>query len=426
MRTTLRIVIASYLLAGCVLFAKAKDPCSAAGFQHSVWDPHTGTVSVSFKGPATTPIPAASTRWSIFDRTDQVVLHIDAQTVEYHRVSPAPDTISTGVTFHAPLVGSHQYIVSAADIVFPGCQKPVDNFATISIEPQPGPANPPQSVKTAKAFALSDTKGRDDSDVYIAGLLNGAQGTEASYTADIKIQFHTILSQISSEGPNNKFRPNLWFVPSFDFKASTDPKADGNSVTMALAFPFGMRLPNKTFTFLNFEPTVLAESDKQFQDMNVIGRMRSYFLVKTLGSNRLQLTPQPFLGLEGGVNAKTPTTAAYPSNIARPNAGIHVYLNLFNSGDSGRQAFVESEFIRRWPLLGEPIFSQDKSGNLVLVSSGTSPRDYVTTKLEYDFVSYFGITLQHDYGALPPVFTKVHNKYTVGLVLKKGLTYKPK
>ena len=123
---------------------------------------------------------------------------------------------------------------------------------------------------------------------------------------------------------------------------------------------------------------------------------------------------------------KSPVSGAYAGGIARPSAGVHVYLNFFKAATPGRQAFVESEYIRRWPLRGEPLFSQDKSGNLVLNSVGTSPRDYVTTKIEFDFVDYFGITLQHDYGELPPVFTKVNNKYTIGLVLKTGLVYKPK
>jgi hypothetical protein len=76
--------------------------------------------------------------------------------------------------------------------------------------------------------------------------------------------------------------------------------------------------------------------------------------------------------------------------------------------------------------LGEPTFSPNQSGGLVLNSVGTNPRDYVTTKVEYDFGDYFGITVQHDYGELPPIFAKVKNKYTIGLVLKTGLVYKPK
>ena len=117
---------------------------------------------------------------------------------------------------------------------------------------------------------------------------------------------------------------------------------------------------------------------------------------------------------------------AYAGGIVRPTAGLHVYLNLFKQASPGRQAFVESEYIRRWPLIGEPMFSELPSGALQLTSVGTNPRDNVNSKLEYDFGDYFGVTLQYNYGALPPVFTKVDNQYTIGFVLKTGLAYKPK
>jgi hypothetical protein len=421
----------SLLLFGALALAPsavAKDQCDKAGIDNSTWDQKSGVLSVAFKVPITTPADGNNVHWSVFDQSDGTAVPIGSGTVEYGRTSTNPPTDSTSATFPIALDKTHKYLVSVVNLQFKQCANSasVSVFSKIGIKTADAtPSKPPAS--TVKAFAISAAKGRDDADLYLAGLINGAEGTKASYTADIKAQFRYLLTHASSGGEeNNKFRSSLWFVPNFDLKASTDPKADGNSVTMGLAFPFGRPLNTKTFTWVDLEPAIQGESDKQFSDINTIFRFRSYFLMRVFGSGRLQLLPQPFLGLETGGNVRSPVSGAYPGGIARPNAGLHVYLNFFKSSAPGRQAFIESEYIRRWPLLSEPTFSLNSSGTLILNSVGTNPRDYVTTKVEYDFVDYFGITVQHDYGELPPVFTKVKNKYTIGLVLKTGLVYKPK
>jgi hypothetical protein len=425
MRIILLTVITSLLLATSVL---AKDQCDKAGIDHAGWDEKNGVVSAAFKVPIKTPEKDDHVLWSVFDQTAGSVVPVTTHAIEYSRTSTNPSTESTSVTFQASLNHDHKYLVSAINLQFKGCpdSASVMAFSKIDIK-KPGvtPAVEPAAAGV-KAFAISPAKGRDDADLYIAGLVNGATGTKASYTADIKAQFRYLVSKSSSGGDEHKFRSGIWFVPNFDLKASTDPKADGNSVTMGAALPSGHPLNNQTVTWVDLEPGVQGESDKQFRDINTVFRFRSYFLVRNFGSGRLQFLPQPYLGFEAGGNVKSPVSGAYAGGIARPSAGVHVYLNFFKAATPGRQAFVESEYIRRWPLRGEPVFSQDKSGNLVLNSVGTSPRDYVTTKVEYDFADYFGITVQHDYGELPPVFTKVNNKYTIGLVLKTGLVYKPK
>lgn len=425
MRSLFLTLVASFLLTTSAL---GKDQCDKAGIDHATGDEKTGLVSAAFKVPIATPTKDDHVLWSVFDQTTGQTVPISPNTIEYARTSTNPPTESTSVTFGASLEHAHKYLVSAVNLRFKGCSKSasVMAFSKIDMKEETTPVAKP-SQSGIKAFAISPAKGRDDADLYLAGLVNGAVGTKASYTADIKAQFRYLISKASSgDEEHNKFRSGVWFVPNFDLKASTDPKADGNSVSMGMAFPFGRPLSNQSIRWVDLEPGVQGESDKQFRDINTIFRFRSYFLVRNFGSGRLQFLPQPYLGFEVGDNVKSPVSRAYVGGIARPSAGVHVYLNFFKAATPGRQAFVESEYIRRWPLRGEPVFSQDKSGNLVLNSVGTSPRDCVTTKIEYDFVDYFGITVQHDYGELPPVFTKVNNKYTVGLVLKTGLVYKPK
>jgi hypothetical protein len=423
LRLFILTLVVSLLLASS---ARAKDQCDKAGIDNATWDQISSVMGVSFKVPITTPGNGDHVLWSVFDQTDGKAVPIEPGSVEYSRTSSNPQGDSTSATFRISLDTAHKYLVSAVNLRFKQCPNSASVSVFSKIDIAKAKATPPKPAEgQVRAFAISAAKGRDDSDLYLAGLINGAQGTKASYTADIKAQFRYLLSKASEE-ENSKFRAGIWLVPNFDFKASTDSKADANSVTIGMAFPFGHLLNSKTVTWVDLEPAIQGESDKQFRDINTIFRFRSYFLARVFGSGRLQLLPQPFLGFETGENVRSPVAGAYPGGIVRPSAGLHVYLNFFNSSKAGRQAFVESEYIRRWPLLGEPMFSENAAGNLVLNSVGTSPRDYVTTKLEYDFADYFGITLQYDYGELPPVFTKVNNQYTIGLVLKTGLVYKPK
>jgi hypothetical protein len=46
---------------------------------------------------------------------------------------------------------------------------------------------------------------------------------------------------------------------------------------------------------------------------------------------------------------------------------------------------------------------------------GTQPRHYVDTKLTYNFVQWFGLTIEHTYGSLPPSFVKTNHTVSIGL-----------
>jgi len=182
-----------------------------------------------------------------------------------------------------------------------------------------------------------------------------------------------------------------------------------------------------TALFRDWLPSIgyVLESDKQFTDVNNTFRFINYFNIRTFGSH-IQPVFRPMIALEVGSNARAPQSGLYDGAIIRPAIGMHFYLNVFTSNDFKRTAYIESDYTRRWPLHSEPNSITDSSGKVKISSQGTNPRDYVTTKLSYDFNSYFGLTLQHDYGELPPLFTRVQNKYSVGLTFKMGLQYKPK
>ena len=400
--------------------------CEKANIDSASIDPQSKRVSVGFNWPMETA-GTANIIWTVLDGTSQKAIPIKSS-VEYHaennsKISSAAfnleKTDSVDVT--------HKYFITALNLNFGACKPKAPTTAFSELKVVGTGDKTPQPSSSVLGFTFGKAKGRDDSDLYLSGLIDGADGQKASYTADIKFQVQVPLNGNSEENAyGNRVSKGWWLVPSYDFKASTNPKSDGNSVTAALALTRGFKLPSTWVTLSEIAPAFLVESDKQYKAINNLFRLREDFVVRVVGSGMLQFYSQVFLGLETGGNARSPVAGAFPGQITRPLTGVHAYLNLFHSTKPGRIAFIESEYIRRWPLLSEPQFSQDKSGNLHLTSIGTNPRDYVWAKFEYDFTDYFGLTLGYDYGKLPPVYTKVDNKYSIGLVAKSGLKYKPK
>ena len=53
---------------------------------------------------------------------------------------------------------------------------------------------------------------------------------------------------------------------------------------------------------------------------------------------------------------------------------------------------------------------------------GTQPRHFLDTKVSYNFSSWGGVTFEHSYGSLPPIFFKTDQTFAVGLslTLKQG------
>lgn len=355
---------------------------------------------------AQTPNPE-SLAWLVFDLDSKSQVEI---------TSVKMDTGSTGViALKEPLKKGDTYVLSVSGLKFKNCTETISpNFVRITNS----------TVSGVKAFPATAASSRDSADIYLAGLIDGAQGAKASYTADVKLQLPVIFA--------DKFWKfeDVSYLPSFDFKASTNPKSDGNSVTIGQGIRMLMPLVGDnqpSALFRDWLPYFgyAIESDKQFTDVNNTFRWLNYFNMHTYGT-RLQFAFRPMVGVETGGNGRAPQGGLYPGAILRPTAGIHVFLNLFTSKDWKRTAFVESDYVRRWPMFGEPNSIVDSTGKVQITSVGTNPRDYVSNKFEYDFNQYFGVTFQHDYGQLPPLFTKVQNKYTVGFVFKTGLQYKPK
>lgn len=415
-------------LTGIVLWAVAlpgATQCNKGGLARSTSNDAGDAIDFALDHPVSYTDEDHSVKWLLYDQDTRASIGIKA--VHYDN----PPRSSTGkITLTEALSGTHTYVLSATGLKFENCNETVQtNFVRVN--------NSPAKKAGVAAFPISAAPSRDSADIYLAGLIEGAQHTHAAYSADIKTQLPIILPDRWALVRDLKpLFTEVAFLPSFDFKASTNSKSNSNSIVIGsgvrLTAPLTIGQPASSGTsskaFVRDWVPYLGyalESDKVFSDVNNTFRFLNYFNLRTFGT-RLQPVLRPMIGLEVGSNARALKPGLYDGIVLRPAIGMHFYLNLFTSKDFKKTASIESDYVRRWPMYSEPNSVTDSSGKVQISSVGTNPRDYVTTKLSYDFDSYFGITLQHDYGELPPLFTKVQNKYSVGLVFKMGLQYKPK
>jgi hypothetical protein len=411
------------LLAAAVCFvaprtAAAQDCATAmqAGINGAEADPARQTISLNFDIPATprdAPVVSQGSSWILSNITSAVpAVPIDTVTLQ------VPDQFSNFLTaelhYTAPLNASDTYILSVPNLTFNGCKPSKLAFTKVTILK---PVPPGQQPQKPSPFAEAKSTGRADSDIYIAGQLEGAKGSSAVKTLDAKIQLPIGVSF---------FRENQDLLPFFDFKVSSNKKADPDSLKFGamIRSPF---VTNKSWVRdIVWDTEGRIEGNKNFKNINGIWANTVYFLPPVIGSGKAQLFVQPFIGFELGGNLRSPVKEAEHRGIARAMTGASVYLNFFTGNGLVDAISLQTDYIRRWPLRGEISFTEDKDKNLIPLFIGRNPRDYVQSKVQFEMSKYFAITIGHEYGSLPPNFKLVDNKYSVGFVYKKRLLFRPK
>jgi hypothetical protein len=370
------------------------------------------------------PSQQTNAKWLLLDSTGDIPVPLTPNSVNFgdpdHPDAAPPDpSNSVSVRPLQPLFVDHIYYLRAQNVTTAGCNNPQAEIAPIAV-----------MTKRAKipTFATSPSTSRDDSDFYFAPTIDGASGTKAAYTLDAKLQFRKGLIA-PAFGSDTGYRPGISFIPGVDLKISSNPKEDGNSVTFQLPLEVltivtqpGIR---RAIPAVISRPAFVAEADKKFHDINALFSDSEYFVLHGFGNNALRFVSEPMFGFEAGTNLKAQQAGTYPGGLLRGTFGIRAVMTFFQPAKAKPVISIESNYIRRLLLNPEPVFAQDSKGNLVLSSVGTNPRDHVDLKATYALTQFVGLSLGYEYGALPPVFTKVTHKYTFGITFKGQLQYKP-
>lgn len=424
-----RLGAAALLLAGAAAAAAAQSAAPAraqdcetaqqAGINEALADPVTQTISLNFDIPLTprdTPVVGQPGAWILSNITSpsDPAARIDAVEVQSPDSRHPDNFLTAEVHYAAPLRAGDTYILSVPGLTFNGCKPKKLAFTTVVVVTPPTPGQAPSEPSP---FAESKSTGRADSDIYVAGQLDGAKGSGAVKTLDAKVQLPIGVSL---------FRENQDFIPFFDFKVSSNRKADADSLKLGamIRSPFNVNRP--WLTNLVWDTEGRIEGNKNFKNVNAIWANNLHLLPQVIGSGKAQLFVQPFVGLELGKNLTSPVAEAENRGVARAVGGASAYLNFFTGNRLADAISLQTDYVRRWPLRGEISFTADDGGKLIPLFIGRGPRDYVQTKVQFEMSKYFAITLGHEYGSLPPNFKLVDNKYSVGFVYKKRLLFRPR
>lgn len=306
------------------------------------------------------------------------------------------------------------YFVTAANLTFGN--KPVKGMLQAKLEKPPsglpsaglpaGTTNP-----TPHPFVFSKSKGRQDSNIYIAGEVSGASGKGPFTSLDAKFLLPFLVKE---------FRGRVHtFSPFFDLRASTNPSSDPDSANMGLLWEWPV-LPGSGGVFgdLFWENSGKFEAQRDFENNNIVWESRFVATLNLLNNEKTQIFLDPFLGTELGTNLDSPVKEAEGRAVSRVFAGATLSLIPFRRRESTDIISLEASYIRRWPLKEEVSFTEDKDGNLKPLFIGTSPREFVDTKVNFQFNNFFGVFAGYEYGELPPSYKLIDHRFRIGLVYK--------
>jgi hypothetical protein len=421
-----RLATAALLLSAAPVAAAKTTPAPAqncetaqqAGITEAIADPATQTISLRFDVPLMardTPHVGQASSWILSNITSQAdPTRIDTATAQSADSLHPDNFLAAELHYTHPLKASDTYILSIPGLTFNGCKPTKLAFTTVVI---PKPLPPGQQPPEPSPFVDSKSNGRADSDIYVAGQLEGAKGSSAVKTLDAKIQLPLGI---------RLFRKNQDLVPFLDFKASSNSKADADAVKLGALIRSPFNVNKRWLTNVVWDTEGRLEGNKNFRNVNGIWANSLHFLPSVIGSGKAQLFLQPFVGFELGGNLRSPVRAAEHRGIARATAGASAYLNFFTGNGLIDAISLQTDYVRRWPLRGEISFTEDDDKELIPLFIGRNPRDYVQSKVQFEMSKYFAITIGHEYGALPPNFKLIDNKYSVGFVYKKRLLFRPK
>jgi hypothetical protein len=278
--------------------------------------------------------------------------------------------------------------------------------------------NPSQEVQSRTSeHLLTAGKGKDDSDIYLSGQANGATGQKFTYTADVKLSLpfkKVVFSRVNV------------FAPVFTYNASTDPKANPDTLGLGLDWSFFpvRDLGSSPFTRLQLTNSPKLEGTHDLDAFNFIHGVRGTFLSRVVKMGAATFYSLPYIGQELGVSISSPLNSTEGSLIARPMAGADLNLVFDLNKAYLKNVALEANGGRRWLLRNEVGVDTDKSGKTIAVNSNTKPKDYIKNSITFGITEYWGITFSHEYGQLPPLYKLAKNKMTVGLTYKAVLNRK--
>lgn len=294
-----------------------------------------------------------------------------------------------------------RYLLSLVGVKFSGKEIERTTQALTFVAP-PTAQSTTATTATPRDRVLSKANDRDEADVFFSGEVSRASGTAFTGTIDLKLGYPQYL---------DFWKRSHIVTPLFQLKASSDPKADADSLKLGGEWKVPLR------DTLYLKNSLLIESQRNFRNTNFIAGSRFMLLprVATFG----QLNFKPFLGAEVGKNLVSPVSAAEGKALARVLTGAYLNLNFKLGLPAIKAIGFEGTYERRILLRREVGFKtveeEGKEPRLVLVEYGKRPRQWAEAKLKFRFSELVGTYVGYEYGELPPAYKLVNHQLKVGL-----------
>lgn len=259
----------------------------------------------------------------------------------------------------------------------------------------------PQKKGAAKAFTAA--KGKSDADIYFSGTATAARGSGPLYSIEAKARYLFSLRRYGAIGAGGTFVS--------DEGSDVDP----DSITVAGSY-------EKVFVFAPANGVIVrsdflgGEFDKKKSTKNLTTGLEATLVLPSAQFGETNFAGIDFLGgFEGGKNYKSVPDPDGIGGFWRWKGGANAYLVALRPPFFNRITF-DTEYRLRLPRQAEP-FTEKIEGEKVTTLT-KKPRHYVGSDLNLLFSPAYGLSLKYRYGSLPPAFSFVNHKVSLGFTLQ--------
>lgn len=273
---------------------------------------------------------------------------------------------------------------------------------------------------TPKTPVVTAAKTRNDADIYISGTVTPSVGAKPSYSIDSSLKY-----TLRQWGENSLFAAGQ---VKTDNRPTADPDSFSWSVGYRLTLPpsyqfewdlAGMQMDKKA-NALNFysAPKFVWNVQHVFK-----GKEKTKKTGETYQSPDVLVGIDLAAGMEFGDNFRDDFTITNNSGLgafARGVPAASAYL-LIPRIWRFKKINLSSSYTGRIPTTDE-LFLETRHHTTPVPMLTSNTRHYLQDDLQFMASDYFGFEIKQQYGSLPPAFSFVDNRVSIGLVfqLKQG------
>lgn len=269
---------------------------------------------------------------------------------------------------------------------------------------------------TPKSPVVEAARTRNDADVYISGTVTPSVGARPSYNIDSALKY-----TLRQRGENALFAAG-------QVKTDNRPTADPDS----FSWNVGYRRTGRRASMLEWDFAGM-QMDKKANALNFYSAPKFVWNVEHLfkGMEKTKKTGQTFLtanvlvgldltlGMEFGDNFRDDFTVTNNKGLggfARGVPGAAAYLVVPHVLHF-KKITLASTYTARIPTTDE-LFLETRHTSKPVPMLASNTRNYLQDDLQFMLSDYVGFEIKQQYGSLPPAFSFVDNRVSIGLVLQ--------